>query len=124
MKLAGMIMVGGEKMGYFTPDGKPIEGVGRPDYGRPQIDMGELAAADEARLRSKEVRFQSIIRCEVNFARIGEAAEGVVAIFLSPFASCDKVAGGSGGILASSYCPNGLCTGFDPKSPEKILSLP
>jgi hypothetical protein len=50
MKLAGMIMVGGEKMGYFTPDGKAIEGVGRTDYGRPQtpIDMEELAEADEA----------------------------------------------------------------------------
>jgi hypothetical protein len=50
MKLAGTIVVGGEKMGYFTPDGKPIEGVGRSDYGRPEapIDVGELAAADEA----------------------------------------------------------------------------
>jgi hypothetical protein len=46
----GTIVVGGEKMGYFTPDGKPIEGLGRSGYGRPPppIDLGELAAADEA----------------------------------------------------------------------------
>jgi hypothetical protein len=50
MKEAGTIMVGGEKMGYFMPDGKPIEGLGTSGYGQrpPPIDMGELAAADEA----------------------------------------------------------------------------
>jgi hypothetical protein len=50
MKLAGTIIVGGETMGYFTPDGRPIEGLGRSGYGQPPppIDIGEFAAADEA----------------------------------------------------------------------------
>jgi hypothetical protein len=50
MILAGTIVVGGEKRGYFTPDGRPIEGLGKSGYGhtQPLIDMGELAAADEA----------------------------------------------------------------------------
>jgi hypothetical protein len=38
MKLAGTIVVGGEKMGYFTPDGKPIECPGRSGYGQPTPD--------------------------------------------------------------------------------------
>jgi hypothetical protein len=50
MKQAGTIVVGGETMGYFTPDGRPIEGLGRSGYGQPPapIDISELAAADEA----------------------------------------------------------------------------